>query len=384
MSMPTYGALKQKIGPEHGTTTVSLPAHLCKVRVNNQGKITGSGSKITVSHSDPGTFCKKVKSVQIVLNGTCNGQGCSHYLSPSKRMLDLCNFSANNVWFNFVFPGVNVPSQQTDIANAWAAECRGTGRNGAQILTKHPWFNKNVQLHMIYNNNDYYREFHDVPPVMLTCDPCPRMTVKNSIQLKADAMVTLPMSSVVTSGGIAPYTVTFTRLPTGLIRQGTNLTGRPALGTYTGTVTVRDSCCSATNLVTKNFRFDVKDSVAPEIVSFNVTPMAFNYTGGNITASVKALDDVGVEQVRVILIKPNGQRSGTPPIARVSGTTKNGEWKHSWKMNPNTTATPQVYGIQVRVSDTGGNLTTSQTISVTVPVKQARPAKPMMPTGLPK
>jgi hypothetical protein len=60
--------------------------------------------------------------------------------------------------------------------------------------------------------------------------------------------------------------------------------------------------------------------------------------------------------VRIVLINPDGQQSGTPGIAQVSGTAKNGEWRHAWSVNSNTGTTQKVYGIQAWVSDAGGNV----------------------------
>ena len=493
MEYPAHANLKSTSGPVHGKTTVSLPPALFTARVDINGKITGSGSKITVWHSDPGTFCNKVKSVSIILDGKCYGsQGCSHYAKPGTKNINLCNFNANDASFDLFFPGINVPAQHNDIANAWAAECRASGKNGTQLVTRHPWFNEDVGLHMSYNNGDYYREFHDVPRVDLTCDPCPPLIVRDNLALAPDTMVTIPMPSLVT-GGVPPYTVTFTQLPTGLIDSSGLLTGRPASGVYRSTITVSDSCkSSSANKVSKSFEFKVKDStppslngasaapgtlpmtggtvqikvtatdnkgvsgvvasvsgsaapanvtlsrsggtpyngtwqgiynvpanttgkdvrnaisfratdidgntadlagtaapsllvegkdkIPPKIASFTVTPTVFDYTGGNITVAVKASDNIGVQAVTMHLTKPDGTRSGMrlPPAG---GTAANGEWKTSWTMPGNFGSAPQTYSIYISVSDNGGNLTTGQPVSVTVPVAPPKPQMPNRPTA---
>jgi hypothetical protein len=279
MVRPANGQVIGTYGDVHGTTTVGVPTYLCTVRVDNNGNITGSGSTFTVSHSESGTFCKKVESVSATLSGTCYGnQGCSHILTPTQRKPNLCNF--RDLSFDFIFPGINIPSQHILLANAWSEECRDTGRNGAQITTKHPWFRDKLNVSLLFASSvaglggGYYQQNHGVPPVGLICDPCPQIHVKDSVQLQPDTMVTFSMSSVVTGGGVAPYIVSFSNIPTGLIVQGGNLTGRPAKGSYSGTVTVRDNCKSALNQVTRSFRFDVGESGAPSTPpKSNVIPM---------------------------------------------------------------------------------------------------------------
>lgn len=122
----------------------------------------------------------------------------------------------------------------------------------------------------------------------------------------------------------------------------------------------------------------------PKVLSFTNTPTTFAYSGGNITVSVKASDDTGVGEVRLIVVNPDGTQSAVPRIPLVGGTAMNGEWRYSWVMPGNSTSSPKVYGIQASVYDTGGAKTTSQTISVTVPVKPAGTTLLPSPTSLPK
>jgi hypothetical protein len=379
LARPANGQLQSVVGSLHGTTTVTLPANLCTVRVDTHGNITGNGSRFAVSHSDPGTSCSKVKDVDFLLYGACGGLGpCSYYLTPARINLNLCNFNERDALFDFVFPGVNVPSQLNDVANAWAAECRASGKNGIQIVTKHPWFNQGAQMNMSYNNGDWTRGTYGVPPVILTCDPCPPPSVKDSMQLQPDTMVTLSASSVVIGGGVAPFTISFSNLPIGMTQQGDSLTGRPAKGTYAGTVTVRDSCRSAKNDATKAFRFDIKDRIPPQILTFNVSPMVFDYTGGKITVSASVSDDAAVKTVVAYEIKPDGQQS--PVYLRLlNGTSSNGNWQISWDMLPNSGSDQLVYGVKVRAWDTSDNWIESKTLTITVAGRPKSDVKKLTP-----
>jgi len=506
MALPASGALKSKFGKEHGTTTVNLPDPMYTVRVATNGTITGTGSRASVTHADPGLFCNKVSRIGMFLNGKCNGQGCSHFPSPGHREFKLCNFNANDTPFDFVFPGINVPSQLYDVANGFAAACRASGKNGTTFVTKHPWFNESLSFSMMYENGDYYQAVYDAPNVMLTCDPCPPITVKDTLQLMPDAMVTIPASSLA-SGGAAPYTISFTNLPSGLIYTSGTLTGRPAAGSYKGTITVYDSCkTSSANKVTKNFEFQVKDTtpavlsgasvtpatlpvnggtiqikvtatdnkgvaavaanvqsstgaaqavvltrsagtaqngvwqgsyqapanttgkplkyvialrasdtdnnftdlpasaatsvtvdgsdkVPPKIAAVTVNPTAFDYTGGQVTVSVTATDDIGVQTVTMYLTRPDGNRSGMR-LPKTGGTMQSGEWKTAWTVPPNTGATPLTYWVQIAVADSGTNMATSQPVSFTLPAApqgakpfnkpSVQPAQPYQPPQPPK
>jgi hypothetical protein len=152
---------------------------------------------------------------------------------------------------------------------------------------------------------------------------------------------------------------------------------------YSVSFEASDDAGNIATLAGQSFIVEAEDRIAPKILSFTVTPMTFDYTGGKITASVRASDDVGVKQVRVYLTRPDGSKGMTGAIAQVGGTVQDGEWKHSWTLWSNTTATPQVWGIQVMVSD-GTNTTNSRTISVTVPIKPTGSGSPKKPTALPK
>jgi hypothetical protein len=119
-----------------------------------------------------------------------------------------------------------------------------------------------------------------------------------------------------------------------------------------------------------------------ELLFFTVTPTTMTYEGGQITVSVTVSDNVDVQTVIAILIKPNGQQSPVH-MTRVSGTPKDGEWRTSWIMPMNTGSNPLVYGVKVRASDTskGFNSVESDPVTVTVAGKPKsdfkKPIQPM-------
>jgi hypothetical protein len=103
----------------------------------------------------------------------------------------------------------------------------------------------------------------------------------------------------------------------------------------------------------------------PQLLSFIATPMNMTYQGGQISVDVRASDNVAVQSVTLILIKPDGSRSGVR-MPLVNGTPQNGEWGYAWTMPMNTGSTALNYGIQVTVADSSSNIGYSKTLIVTV------------------
>jgi len=103
------------------------------------------------------------------------------------------------------------------------------------------------------------------------------------------------------------------------------------------------------------------------------------YEGGQITVAVKAADNVAVQGVTAILIKPDGTQSGVR-VPQVSGSQQSGEWQTSWIMPTNWNKTPLIYGIKVTVADVDGNLFYSQPLAITVSGKTDL-VIPQMPPG---
>ena len=221
-------------GANFGATTIILPKHLFDVQVDVSGKITSSApSPITIAHADPGTFCHKVTTVDV----TVNGSTCSQYATPSKKEPNLCNFNATDATFTFPYPGA--PSGCSySVDQAILAGCVA----GATEVA-HPLSSMGVLLLYSVVSGPISDTFRRVTPgIGITCAPCPLLTAPQSqLELAADVMQTVDLSKLVT-GGVAPYTVQFTAVPSGMVVQGNSMSGRPALGTYDGSLTVKGSC----------------------------------------------------------------------------------------------------------------------------------------------
>lgn len=381
-------ALASNGAVHYGMTKVSIPSVLLTVRVDNAGNVTGSGSQVKVSHSEPGTWCHKVNKVTVVVyadpcpwspgpGGWCN-------YGPDNKYFSLCNFNESDATFNFVFPAAEQPYQVSQVKQAWIRECQASGKNGVQLTTEHPLYKRDLSMQknalsvkLYYTGNDFENFKYPVPPVILTCDPCPQLVTKDNMQLRPDQMVTLNMDSMV-SGGIKPYTISFEKIPTGLIQQGNVLTGRPARGSYIGKFTVSDSCRSATNKVTGKFQFDVKeDFTRPSLSALSITPSTLPATGGDVVFKVTASDNKAVTAVNAAVSGPGFAM--TVPLARISGTEKLGVWQGTYKAAPNTTSQDISYTVNCNAWDSDGNKSYSYKGGPVFIVKR-KPAGSTMPS----
>lgn len=117
------------------------------------------------------------------------------------------------------------------------------------------------------------------------------------------------------------------------------------------------------------------DSAPPQIQGVTVTPQNFPASGGLVTVSVRASDNQGVGMVMLTLTMPDG-RTSPMQMPLVGGTTANGEWRSSWNMWANTTASPLSYGIKVTATDVSKNTVSSQTFPVIVAGAAPRTIKP--------
>ena len=170
-------------------------------------------------------------------------------------------------------------------------------------------------------------------------------------------------------------------LPAGLTISPTGLiSGTPATpGSYTIQIEARSTQGDFTYPAKISLPLKVKDTIPPQLLSFTATPMTMTYEGGQITVAVKAADNVAVQGVTAILIKPDGTQSGVR-VPQVSGSQQSGEWRTSWIMPTNWNKTPLIYGIKVTVADVDGNLFYSQPLAITVSGKTDL-VIPQMPPG---
>ncbi len=118
-----------------------------------------------------------------------------------------------------------------------------------------------------------------------------------------------------------------------------------------------------------------QDTVAPQILGMTLTPQEMTSAAGEVSAVVRAADNVGVASVLLTLTKPDGQKSSLY-MAQSSGTAASGEWRSNWTLWANTGSQPQVYGVLFTVKDAAGNAVSSPPGSITVAAQQPVPARP--------
>jgi hypothetical protein len=150
-------------------------------------------------------------------------------------------------------------------------------------------------------------------------------------------------------------------------------------GSYQAVCRVTASDKDATNNVHQtSFNVVPWDQAAPQIQSFTITPTSFPHDGGTISVAVRAADNDVVQSVTLHMIKPDG----TPSAIRlpwVSGTPASGEWRFSWTMYGNASASPLVWSMRVTAGDPSGNLTSSQPVTITVAPRPAPPPQLQKP-----
>lgn len=119
------------------------------------------------------------------------------------------------------------------------------------------------------------------------------------------------------------------------------------------------------------------DAFPPKILSFSATPLTLPATGGAVTVSLRAWDNIGVRSVQLTLVYPNGQ-SAPLQMSLVSGTATDGEWRTGWNMWANTETTQKAYTVKATVKD-ANNTVSSQLLQLTVAAAQYR--LPQQTTG---
>lgn len=353
-------ALLGSTGAQHGTTTVTTPAVLLDLKLDNYGKVSGTGSTVTVAHSDQGMFCSKVASVSAGIAG----QSSFSAATPTSRSLNLCSFNAHDAMFDFTLSALVSPS----VTSFLVGRCTETTRTSNRIATSIPWLDSHIQVNLMFNNGGSYSERHSVPPVMLDCAPCPPISIilKSPITMHDGKPVNIPLSSIAT-GGIPPYTVYFKGLPSGVAYQNGSLTGQPARGNYKGFVEVRDSCKSGFNSVWKNIDFYVHDSTPPKILTAFATPASLAWNGGHISLETRVTDNSGIGYVEAV-ISTAGTETKTIPLLRSVGSVWDGIWKGQFMVPTNSTAQDIGYKVSFRASDTDGNKAAEDNSTSTVVV----------------
>jgi hypothetical protein len=163
------------------------------------------------------------------------------------------------------------------------------------------------------------------------------------------------------------------------------ITGTPtvyARGEYRLNFEVTDGC--PWNSIPKKGTATLKiaETAPPQIKSFTVTPASVASSGGQVTLTVAATDNIAVFKVTSTLVWPDGQMThGIVPL--VSGTPADGQWVQKFTVGSNGNSTPQNYSLKVKAQDADGNVTESQPVSLTAAGHSSMPMPPPQQPKLP-
>jgi hypothetical protein len=427
-------------------------------RLTADNKIILPGSiQVRFSRSDPGTFCSKVvevgvytSGVAVVTNNAAPGTSDPYrelYTSPISGGAALCNFNYNdNLVTLKTSEGTNrsISDWLKEFANPLADNyyksrrvkqslamgftpdfnfkvfIKGTGGN-------YEWRNPAVSSSTVKDKGGLYGI-----PYEVIVDPIPNTPPRID-------KITLPPSPLPASGG--PITISMiaaddlgvkhvavTASAGGSILRNFALFSGPTIGKapdgrlislWEGTYYVDPNPSPYRRSLTFNFKVSdeegaisnpageirqmeqagTPDTQAPKISSVTITPQTFPSTGGTVTVSARASDNIGIVSVRLDLTLPDGQlRPMEMTVAAgsscINGICTNGEWKSSWNMWANTGNKQAVYGIKVTAMDASKNTVSSQSFSITVagaplrkiqtqPSGQTGPINPNAPMGPP-
>jgi hypothetical protein len=339
----------------YGKTNITWPKVLYTVNVDNYGKVTGTGSQVKISHTEPGSGCHKVVYVAVDLFHSSSYK----YLlvRPNKKDLNLCNFNERDATFDLVFPGSDNALEIQRIFNVWVTSCQADYRANASGAAWAPYGADKLFVGIRYANKNVEMEYHKVPPVVLNCAPCPPLNVRNSMNLKANFPVTLTASSFA-SGGIPPYSIKFLYgVPKGMKEQpGTSTwTWTPTLdqSVFPLPVTVRDSCQSGKNMVQKDVRILITDPTPPTLSALSISPSILPAAGGDVVFKMTANDNKAVTMVNAAVSVPGWGMA--VPLKRVSGTEKSGVWQGTYKAPANTANQDVRYMVNFVAWDSDGN-----------------------------
>jgi hypothetical protein len=157
------------------------------------------------------------------------------------------------------------------------------------------------------------------------------------------------------SGGRAPVTYDAQGLPPGMqMRSDGSVSGTAMTpGSYPVTITASDVGPRAQSARVQA-TLKVKDSQAPTVGSFTVTPDTVISNGGDVTLSVQASDNIAVGRIMMTTRHPDGH-SGSAQVPMTGGTSANGTWKITFPLAGNSTGAAVSYAFTISASDLDGN-----------------------------
>ena len=196
-------------------------------------------------------------------------------------------------------------------------------------------------------------------------------------------------ASILTSASPALGGMTASGLPPGLALVDRYVRGTPATpGTYAIGLKkyYRNGCgkpvpakenpeTPVTSMSTEVVTLKVRDTHPPTIGGFTVTPNTLGASGGSVTLTVKAADNVVVNRIMMTTLHPDGH-SGSALVPMTGGTAANGTWSISFALGGNATSAPVSYAFTINASDLDGNTAKAGPATVVVAAK-APPAAGM-------
>jgi hypothetical protein len=303
-----WGTPLNKQPVRYGNTNITWPEVLYTVNVDNYGKVTGTGSQVKISHSDPGTFCSKVAYAAVCLYREVPPYKAL-LIRPSKKNLNLCNFNEHDATFDMVFPGSDNALEIQRLYNDWKGQCHSSRHYSGGII---PFGVDTLLVGLKYSNGNYYEVKQHFFKVILNCAKCPPLNVRNGMYVKASVPVTLTESSFV-SGGIPPYSIKFDNLPKGMYRYkgSAGWTWTPTLDqtTVSTQITVTDSCQSGINEKTFFFTFNVQDPPPPTPPGPSISPFVQKLTSDadtEVQQSSKVINEITSAQRRYVGVCDSG------------------------------------------------------------------------------
>ena len=179
---------------------------------------------------------------------------------------------------------------------------------------------------------------------------------------------------------------TATGLPAGLSQAGTYVHGTPTVpGSFTISLTYASACGKPlkekqtdpdagppTTFTRAIIPLKVRDAHPPTIGSLKVTPQNLASTGGAVTLTLSAGDNVGVTRVMMTTVHPDGH-SGSAYVPLTGGSAANGTWSISFALGANATTAPASYAFTVAASDLDGNTARAGPSTVIVAAHAAQP-----------
>lgn len=115
------------------------------------------------------------------------------------------------------------------------------------------------------------------------------------------------------------------------------------------------------------------ESVDPVLSSINISPLTIHFTGGDVTVSADATDNVGIASV---VVNVSGAGSQQVSLSNSSGDTYSGTV--SLPANESLVNQDAVYSLQIVAADDASNQASSASFNVTVS-SMLRPPEPPMP-----